>query len=145
MLKESPDHLDADLIIKLYDLRRESVMRESRRKITTEYWPRSPEEALAVLKHDHPLNAPWRQVAGYWEMVYGMARHGIINGDFLVENNGEGLMLFAKVEPHLDAFRKATSARSFRNAEWVARNTETGGQMLEYFRGRVATRLKAGA
>ena len=145
MLKESPDHLDADLIIKLYDLRRESVMRESRRKIGAEYWPRTAEEALAVLKADHPLNAAWRQVAGYWEMVYGMGRHGIINGDFLVENNGEGLMLFAKVEPHIDAIRKATSARSFRNAEWVACNTEMGGQMIESFRTRVAARLKAGA
>ncbi|HKV73774.1 MAG TPA: hypothetical protein VJN95_04580 [Gemmatimonadales bacterium] len=143
MLKESPDHLDADLIIKLYDLRRESVMREARKKLGAEFWPRSAEEALAVLKGDHPLNTAWRQVAGYWEMVYSMARHGIINGDFLVENNGEGLLLFAKVEPYLEALRKATSPRTMRNAEWVARNTEMGAQTLESFRNRVAARLKA--
>jgi hypothetical protein len=144
MLKESPDHLDADLILKIYELRRETVMRESRRKIGTEYWPRTAEEVLAVLKADHPLNTSWRQVAGYWEMVYGMARHGIIHGDFLVENNGEGLMLFAKVEPYLDALRKATSPRMFRNSEWVVQNTELGAQIMESFRSRVAARLKSG-
>ena len=145
MLKESPDHLDADLILKLYDLRRESVMRESRRKLGSEYWPRTAEEALAVLKADHPLNTAWRQVAGYWEMVYGMARHGIIHGDFLVENNGEGLMLFAKVEAHLEALRKATSPRTLRNTEWVVQHTEMGAQIMESFRARVAARLKSGS
>jgi len=144
MLKESPDHLDADLILKIYELRRETVMRESRRKIGTEYWPRTAEEVLAVLKADHPLNTSWRQVAGYWEMVYGMARHGIIHGDFLVENNGEGLMLFAKVEPYLEALRKATSPRMFRNSEWVVQNTELGAQIIESFRSRVVARLKSG-
>ncbi|HTO73813.1 MAG TPA: hypothetical protein VMJ30_08335 [Gemmatimonadales bacterium] len=143
MLKESPDHLDADLIIKLYDLRRESVMREARKKLGAEFWPGSTEEAVAVLKGDHPLNTAWRQVAGYWEMVYSMARHGIINGDFLVENNGEGLLLFAKVEPYLEALRKASSPRTMRNAEWVAHHTEMGAQTLETFRARVAARLKA--
>ena len=42
--------------------------------------------------NDHPLNVAFRQVTGYWEMVYGMARHGIVHADFLVENNGEGLI-----------------------------------------------------
>src|SRR5690606_32319174 len=95
MLKESPDHLDADLVLKIYDLRREAVMRESRDAINRDYWPRTSEEATGVLRSDHPLNRAWRQTTGYWEMVYSMARHGIIQGDFLVENNTEGLFLFA--------------------------------------------------
>ena len=47
----------------------------------------------------YPLNAAWRQTSSYWEMVYSMARHGIVNPDYWVENNGEGLFLFAKVAP----------------------------------------------
>ena len=82
MLKESPDHHDADLVLKIYDLRRETVMRESRTAINAKFWPRSSEEAIAVTATDHPLNLAYRQTSGYWEMVYGMARHGIITRIF---------------------------------------------------------------
>lgn len=143
MLKESPDHRDADLILRIYDLRRETVMRESRYALNRDFWPRTAEEVLDVLRADHPLNTAWRQTVGYWEMVYSMARHGIVHGEFLVENNGEGLLLFARVEPHLAALRTATSPRTLRNTEWVATETETGRAIMGVFRARVA-RILAG-
>jgi hypothetical protein len=142
MLKEAPDHHDADLVLKIYDLRREPVMRESRTAVNSKFWPRSAEEAIAITANDHPLNVAFRQTSGYWEMVYGMARHGIVHPDFLVENNGEGLFLFARVEPYLAAFRAASSPRSFRNAEWVATNCVTGKALMESYRTRVRQALE---
>jgi hypothetical protein len=143
VVKEAPDHHDADLVLKIYDLRREPVMRESRSAINAKYWPRSEAEALAVTAAEHPLNVAFRQTSGYWEMVYGMARHGIIHADFLVENNGEGLLLYARVEPWLVAFRKAASPRYFRNAEWVATNCAAGQVLMEGYRARVKRTLEA--
>jgi hypothetical protein len=137
VLKEAPDHHDADLVLKLYDLRREAVMRESRNAINAKFWPRSAEEAVAITATDHPLNTAFRQTSAYWEMVYGMARHGIIHPDFLVENNGEGLFLFARIEPYLAAIRQAGSPRSFRNAEWVATHCATGQMLMESYRARI--------
>jgi hypothetical protein len=137
VLKEAPDHHDADLVLKLYDLRREPVMRESRNAVNAKYWPRTTEEAVAVAANDHPLHVAFSQTAGYWEMVYGMARHGIIHADFLVENSGEGLFLYARVEPYLAAFRQAGSPRSFRNAEWIVANSATAQSMMENIRARV--------
>ncbi|HEX6433888.1 MAG TPA: hypothetical protein VFZ87_06585 [Gemmatimonadales bacterium] len=144
MLKEAPDHHDADLVLKLYDLRREPVMREARQTINSQFWPRNAEEAIAVTTSEHPLNVPFRQTAGYWEMVYSMARHGIIHPDFLVENNGEGLFLYARVEPYLTAFRQASSPRAFRNAEWVSLNCETGRVLVEGYRARIQRVLESG-
>jgi hypothetical protein len=144
VLKEAPDHHDAELVLKLYDLRREAVMRESRNAINSKFWPRNADEALAVTANDHPLNAAFRQTSGYWEMVYGMARHGIIHPDFLVENNGEGLFLFARVEPYLDQFRRAGSPRAFRNAEWVVANCGTGKSLMDGYRARVKRILESG-
>jgi hypothetical protein len=143
VLKEAPDHHDADLVLKIYDLRRESVMRESRLAINTKFWPRNAEEAVAVTASEHPLNVAFRQTSGYWEMVYGMARHGIIHPDFLVENNGEGLLLFARVEPYLEALRQATSPRLFRNAEWVAANSGAGQAVMESYRARIKRMLES--
>jgi len=143
MLKEAPDHHDADLVLKIYDLRREAVMRESRHAINSKFWPRNAEEAIAVTAGDHPLNVAFRQTAGYWEMVYGMARHGIIHPDFLVENNGEGLYLYARVEPYLAAFRQAMSPSSFRNAEWIVANSATAQALMEHFRAGVKRALES--
>lgn len=143
MMKDAPDHLDADLILKLYDLRREESLRAAREKLTSEFWPKNAKEAVAVTAHEHPLNRTYRQVSTYWEMVYRMARHGIIHGDFLVENNGEGLLLYAKVEPYLTEIRAATSPRSFQNAEWVAKEVSMGRTIADHMRARVKKTLAA--
>ncbi|HOX19870.1 MAG TPA: hypothetical protein PLI70_02980 [Gemmatimonadales bacterium] len=143
MMKDAPDHLDADLILKLYDLRREESLRAAREKLTSEFWPKNAKEAVAIVAHEHPLNRTYRQVSTYWEMVYRMARHGIIHGDFLVENNGEGLLLYAKVEPYLAEIRAATSPRSFQNAEWVAKEVPMGRTIAEHMRARVKKTLGA--
>jgi hypothetical protein len=137
VLKEAPDHHDADLVLKLYDLRREPVMRESRSAVNAKYWPRTAEEAVAVTANDHPLHVAFNQTRDYWEMVYGMARHGIIHADFLVENNGEGLFLYARVEPYLAAIRQAASPRSFLNAEWIVAHSATAQAIMENMRARV--------
>ena len=138
MPKTTPDHHDAELLIQVYDLRREAVMRESRRAILREFWPKAWADVEAVLKYEHPLNAAYRQAATYWEMVYSMVRHGIVHPGFWVENNGEGLFLYAKVEPFLEKLRAAGQPVAFRNAEWVARECPEGRLVYERVKTRVA-------
>jgi len=141
MSKQTPDHHDAEIVLRIYDLRREAVMRESRDAINREFWPRNEAEALAILQPEHPLNRAYRQVSTYWEMVYGMARYGVAHTDFLLESNGEGLFLFARIEPYLAAIRAATSPRAFSKAEWVANSSDLGKAILDTFRARVKKRL----
>lgn len=140
MSKAAPDHHDADLVLKLYDLRREPVMRESRDAIIADFWPKNVDEAVAVLAPDHPLNRAFRQVSTYWEMVYGMARHGIVHADYLLENTGEGMLLFAKVEPYLAELRQQGNPRAFVNAEWMAGTGELADAVMARFRGMIAAR-----
>ena len=61
MGKEHPDHHDAELAFRAYEMRRETVMRDSRNAINRDFWPKSYADAVAVTKADHPLNAAWRQ------------------------------------------------------------------------------------
>lgn len=138
MLKDHPDHHDADLVLRMYDLRREAVMRQSRSAINRDFWPKTFDDVAAVTKSDHPLNAPFRQTSTYWEMVYGMAKHGIVDADFLAENNGEGIFLYARVAPFLEQLRRLRSPREFQNAEWITTRCETGRRLLEHYRARVA-------
>ena len=145
MPKDKPDHHDAELVIRLYDLRREAVMRASRDTINAGFFPRDYGEFLAVTKPEHPHNAAFRQVSTYWEMVYGMAHHEIVHAEYLVENSGEGMFLFAKVAPHLQRFREEVAPHAFRHAEWAATQTATGRRYLELFQSRLAARASAAA
>ena len=138
LTKEYPDHHDATIILQLYDLRREAVMRESRAAIYSRFRPANSDEAVGILKQDHPLNAALRQVVGYWEMVYGMMKWGILHADFALESIGEGMVLYAKMEPYLAAVRAQKTGVQFNNAEWVATQTEAGKKLMERLRPRYA-------
>src|SRR5262245_47113383 len=113
MSKERPDANDAELVLKCYDLRRETVMRSSRDAIIGKFWPKTADEVVAITRPDHPMNQAWRQVGTYWEMVYAMVKHGVVHPEYFMESNGEGLFLFARVERHLERLRKDVSPLAF--------------------------------
>ncbi len=140
MSDRSPDHNDAGLVLKLYEMRREEVMRRSRDTISFGFWPTSWDDVAAISDLDHPDNAAWRQVASYWEMVFGFGRRDLIEAEFLVENSGEGLLLFVKVQPFLAQLREGVPT-AFQHAEWAATQTETGRQKLASFRVRFGDKL----
>jgi hypothetical protein len=141
MPKDFPDHHDADLVIRFYEMRRETLTREARKAMAT-FFPTSWDDVAALLKPDHPHNAAFRQMSGYWEMVYGMARHGIAHAEFLMENNGEGMFFYSRFQPYLAQLRE-TSPRIFVNCEWVSTHTELGKGMLAAFTARLA-KMRAG-
>jgi hypothetical protein len=147
-LKDTPDYQDADLVLRLYDLRREAVMREARKALIAGWTPVTEAECLAVTAPDHPLNAAFRQCTTYWEMAYGMIKHGIVHGDYMMESNGEGLLLFTRAEPWLAQLREKAGPFAFANAEWVANSVERGKLVAARFRARqqaaMAKAAKAG-
>jgi hypothetical protein len=136
MSSRKPKHADAELILKLYDLRREPVMRESRKTIA-QWTPKSFSDIQAVVEQSHPANTAWRQVSSYFEMAFGFARHGIVPADFLAENAGEGLLLYAKIEPYLADFRREISPTGFRNAEWLVKKSASAAERMKLFRKRL--------
>lgn len=141
MSKESPDHHDAELVFRAYEMRREATMRESRHALNSQFWPKNFEDVLAITRPDHPMNTAFRQVGTYWEMVYGMAKHGIVHADYFLESNAEGFFLYAKVAPYLEEFRTKVSPVAFQHAEWAATQTATGRRVFAMFQSRVAQLL----
>ena len=138
MTSKSLTHADADLVLRLYELRREPVMRESRNLLNMKFWPKTAAEATEIMTAmDHPMNAAIRQCGSYWEMVYGFAKHGIIDADFLVESNGEGLYLYAKFAPFIKEVREVASPTAFTNAQWIAEHSAEGRRRMEMITARI--------
>ena len=132
---------DASLVLRLYELRREDVMRRSRDKLLL-WKPSSIDDLVAIFDFEHPDNAAIRQVSSYFELSFGLARRGAVHPELVAEWCAEGLLLFAKVEPFLAEFRERVSSSAFQHAQWVAENTEWGKQRVEYFRVRFEIQSK---
>jgi hypothetical protein len=97
---------DAEIILKLYELRREEVMRKARAWVVGEFWPATAEDYFAVIGNSaDPHNAWLRQVVSYWEMAAAMVLHGAVSAELFVDCNGEGFFLLAKFAPFLEAIR----------------------------------------
>ncbi|MEO1337464.1 MAG: hypothetical protein AAFV29_17600, partial [Myxococcota bacterium] len=86
------------------DLRREEVMRASRDALLR-WRPSSLEELIEMSDIGHPMNAALRQVASYFELAFGLARRGAVHPELIAEWCGEGLLLYAKVLPFVEALR----------------------------------------
>jgi hypothetical protein len=129
---------DAELILKLYDFRRETAMRQARIDVFTKFVPKSYDEFIAVTKGDHPVNTAYRMVSSYWEMAAGLVKHGALHLDLFAENCGEGLFMFGKAQPHLDRLRKEVSPTSFVNMEWVVTHSKEAARRLEVVKKRLA-------
>ncbi len=96
-------HADAELILKLYDLRREPLMREARNWFFS-FNPQSEQDFIDVLIGDN--SAYFRMVVSYWEMACSLVNHGAIDEQMFQDANGEQLFVYSKMEPFLPQLRK---------------------------------------
>jgi len=113
---------DAEIILKLYDLRREPVMRQARAWIGGEFWPNTATEFFAVASNPaDPHNAFFRQVTTYWEMAAAMVLHGAISADLFADCNAEGFFLLAKFSPLLTEIRERLPGFLTKTSELVSR------------------------
>src|ERR1051326_3585587 len=94
---------DADLILKLYDLRREKTMREARSWFFT-FNPTSAQDFMDVMISDK--SGYYRMVVSYWDMAASLVNNGAIDEKMFNEANGEHIFVFSKVQPFLAEIRK---------------------------------------
>jgi len=113
---------DAEIIIKLYQLRTEAVMRQARAWVTGEFWPATVEGFFAVAANPaDPHNAWFRQVISYWEMAAAMVLHGAVSAELFVDCNGEGFFLLAKFAPILEGIRERNPGFLIKTSELINR------------------------
>ena len=113
---------DAEIILKLYQLRTEAEMRKARAWITGEFWPATAEEYFAVASNAaDPHNAWLRQVLTYWEMASAMVLHGAVSAELFVDCNSEGFFMLAKFSPILEEIRARNSGFLIKTSELITR------------------------
>jgi hypothetical protein len=138
---------DAEIILKLYELRTETLMRQARAWVTMDFWPTTAEEFFSVAENPaDPHNAWLRQVISYWEMAAAMVVHGAVSAELFVDCNTEGFVLLAKFAPILDAIRVKNPEFLLRTSDLVKRFTaatqryEAVSRKVEAWRKRLPAR-----
>jgi hypothetical protein len=115
---------DAEIILKLYELRRETVMRQARAWVIGEFWPATADDYFALVANSaDPHNPFLRQVITYWEMAAAMVLHGAVSAELFVDCNAEGFFLLAKFAPILDDIRQRNPMFLNKTSELVKRFT----------------------
>jgi hypothetical protein len=96
----------AELILHLYELRRETVMREARSYIGGAFMPASASEFVEIVSAGGKHTAFVLQVYGYWDMVAAFVEHGALDATLVYNTCQEMYFQYAKIQPYLLAFRK---------------------------------------
>lgn len=145
MSGNQPSHHDAELILKLYDLRREAVMREARAYYAS--IPPNEEEFLKVIANPASKeNSYIRQVVGYWEMAASFVNHGVLNAQLAFDTLQEMYFVYAKIKPYLPKLREMTNSPDFLvNMEKLAESTEETRARVVRVQARIAARFAANA
>lgn len=94
---------DANLILRLYELRRDETMRRARSWFIMNFNPQSVQDIFDVLTGEH--SADFRMIVSYWDMAAAFVNHGAIDEQMFNEINTEHVAIYAKLEPFLAEFR----------------------------------------
>jgi hypothetical protein len=140
-MPKKPTAADAQLILRLYDLRREAEMRKARNWWSVTFWPSNADDFMKVVfAPGTPENNWLRQVSGYWSMAATFALEGALNTDLFLQPavSGEMFIMFAKVHPFLKELReKAGEPHMFATIEKVIMSTKFGRERFKFMVKRV--------
>jgi hypothetical protein len=145
LMPKRPTAQDAQIIMRLYDLRREAEMRKARSWYASSFWPKGAAELVKMVDGSNPQENAWfRQINGYWEMAASFVLRGALNEDLFYDSGGEMWFVLAKIYPYLkEAREKANAPTYFSNSEKLATRSKQGRDRLQMMMKRVEARRAA--
>ena len=125
---------EADLILKLYDLRREPTMRQARDWYFRDFNPESLNDLNAAMFGDH--SGHLRMVMSYWEMAAALVNNGAISIEMFNDTNGEQIGVFSKLEQLLPEIRAVYGQQFWQSLEKLIDATPDGRKKVAETRER---------
>lgn len=135
---------DAELILRLYELRRDEELRKARLWYMGTFAPQSGKDIAQLIFAGPKPSAYYRMVTSYWDMAATLVLHGGLDQAMFLETSGEILMVFAKIQPYLAEAREILGrAEYLKNLETVVQRFPDADQLLEGRRRLAGAWLKA--
>ncbi len=131
---------DAQVILYLYDLRRDPEMRQARHFISADFWPETAEDVLQLARaYPSRENSFLRQVTTYWEMAASFVLRGALDEQLFFDSSGEMYCVFAKFSRLLPGIRHKLPYFLV-NVEQVIQRTSGGPERLQRLEAKLAHR-----
>ena len=142
-MAKKPTIADAQLILQLYDLRREAEMRKARYWWAAEFFPQNADDFMKVSSAFGTQENNWlRQVSGYWGIVTSFVLSGVLNEELFLQPgfSGELFLIYARIHPFVKELRvKLNDPEVFLNVEKAVTRTKWGKNRLQFMMSRVET------
>ena len=136
----------AELILKLYEIRRETALRAARDYVGGEFMPKSVDEFVSLVKDGGKPSGHILQVYGYWDMVAAFVLSGALTEPLVYRTCQEMYFQYAKIQPHLAEFRRQMNLPEFmQNIQTVVEGSEQGRKRLADMRSNMEAIDKARA
>ncbi len=116
-----PTAADADLLLRLYELRRDPEMRRARQFIISEFRSTTWEEMQSQYLTGSEADRWFRMVTSYWEIVAGMVNRGVLNEEIFFDTHGEDIVVWNKVKAVVAGARESIRPTYLWNLERMAR------------------------
>ena len=112
---------DVNLIIKLYEMRRDERLREARRWFAASFKVKTLDEFHALCPAGSEPNASYRMVATYWDMVASFLTSGVVNQELFFQSGGEMLFVWERMRDVVPVLRETYNNQAqYRNLEQAA-------------------------
>ena len=99
-------HDQANLMLRLYELRREPRLRQAREWFIREFHANTPEEANKLCPPGSDAHTSYRMATSYWEMAANIVNRGLIDEGFFFEQGAEQYLVWHRLRPLVPAFRQ---------------------------------------
>ena len=129
-MTNTASHSDVDIILRLYDIRREPVMREARKFVCFDFWPASFDDLGKLFAAGGKEFGYFRQVTSYWDMAISFVARGALDPNLFLDNANEMIFTYAKLKPFLPALRENVSPQFWKRIEDFITSTPEAQQRL---------------
>ena len=97
---------DVNLILRLFELRREEKIRQARDWFIKSFKARNAEEFMALCPPGSETNAYYRMVVTYWDMAASFVTSGVLNQELFFQSGGELLFVWERMRDVVPYFRE---------------------------------------
>jgi hypothetical protein len=116
-------HEDANLVLRLYEIRRDERMRQAREFMLRQYNAENMQEHRALCPRGSENDASFRMVVSYWDMACSFVTAGVLNQDLLLQSTGELLLVWTRLRNVIQPIRESLGdPRLWRSLEQVAKS-----------------------
>lgn len=120
---------DANLLLRLYELRREAKMREARAWFIAHFKPKTMADVQELCPPGSDKHAQVRMVTTYWDMAASFVAAGVLNPELFFENNRELLVVWLRMRHYIAEVRAA-----FQDPHYLKNLETVGNQYAEYLK-----------